>query len=143
MEEDSAKRRRESLKEALTRVISAHRLQQLAESGELCFSSLCFNLVKHSYLAGATETDEFKHEADDAAKVAYVKQALQPENEKLFKANKFIPDDLSEAIDWLQGKTAEEIMRAREGTIQVIEDLGKTLREQGKVQKWFQDSACR
>ena len=30
-------------------------------------------------------------------------------------------------------------MRAREGTIQVIEDLGKTLREQGKVQRWLEE----
>ena len=72
------------------------------------------------------------------AKVAYLKQAPAPGSEKLFKANKLIPRDLEDALDWLYGKTNEEIMRLREGTIQVIEDLGKTLREQGKTQKWLQ-----
>ena len=48
VDEDSAKRRKESLKEALGRVIKAHRLQKLAESSESYFSSSYFDLVKNT-----------------------------------------------------------------------------------------------
>ena len=103
----------------------------------LCFILYTF-VTGNIYLAGVTDEGNFKEEADDMAKVAYLKQAAAPGSEKLFKANKLIPRDLEDTLDWLYGKTNEEIMRLREGTIQVIEDLGTTLREQGKTQKWLQ-----
>ena len=63
----------------------------------------------------------YKEEPDDAAKVAYVKAALQEELE--FECSKPLDADLCEAIKWLGDKTEQEVMDERESVMTVRSSL--------------------
>ena len=92
------------------------------------------------FLAGDPKSASYKEEADDAAKVAYINEAVMPGIAALFEANKFVAADLVETLDWFEGKSTAEIMNYRENAIRAIEELATTLKKEGKVKKWLDEA---
>ena len=101
----------------------------------LSFSTTCF-------LAGDPKSANYKEEADDAAKVAYIKEAVMPGSAALFEANKFVAADLVKTLDWFEGKSTAEIMNYRENAISAIEELVKTFKNEGKFKKWLDEAGA-
>ena len=60
----------------------------------------------------------FKEEAEDVLKVAYLNRAMA--NQQVPETQKTLDPDLIAAMEWAEGKTAEEIMVARESTMKVV-----------------------
>ena len=96
-----------------------------------CISVLSFSTTR--FLAGDPKSANYKEEADDTAKVAYIKEAVMPGSAALFEANKFVAADLAETLEWFEGKSTSEIMNYRENAIRAIEELATTLKKEGKV----------
>ena len=103
-----------------------------------CISVLSFNTT--SLLAGNPKSANYKEEADDIAKVAYIKEAVMPGSAALFEANKLVAADLAETLEWFEGKSTSEIMNYRENAIRAIEELATTLKKEGKVKKWLDEA---
>jgi len=60
----------------------------------------------------------FKEGAEDVLKVAYLNRAMA--NQPVPETQKTLDPDLIAAMEWAEGKTAEEIMVARRSTMKVV-----------------------
>jgi hypothetical protein len=68
---------------------------------------------------GPVDTPTFKEEPDDVLKVAYLKRACGSDSEPP-DTSRGLPEDLLSAMSWADGKSAEEIMAARDTTMKVV-----------------------
>jgi len=73
-------------------------------------------------------------EEDDAAKIAYIKEALKDNGE--FRCKRELSADLLAAIDWCSGKSPQVIMDQREGAIRAIEQLAAKFKADGVDRRW-------
>ena len=77
---------------------------------------------------------------DDCRKIRFCRDAIAGPDP--FKCEPLVDPEIQEIVDWLAGKSAEEVMAYREEAIKQIECLAASIQDAGIRDTWLKGTDC-